>query len=270
MLNTIDMYCDEFEIKINADKTTLLIFNHDIKRTINETRADSDQTDLKLQNIVISKSDEMKYLGVFFHENGKYDLHTLKRTNATIKSAAVLNNFGLNDEILSPILRINMYKTYIMSTLSYGFDVIIPNKQQLIKIKRTESNCIKSLLKISIYCKHTALLKACNITTLENRLYIAQLSLYKRLNENTFTKELINTIDELQLKSDFIKRIEWLTADYSNESTRYNKCDFEIDVIRQVEKNDKKTYPNVDEIRQILLSKTNVSKKLEEKLMYNK
>jgi hypothetical protein len=232
MLNIIDIYCDEFEIKINADKTTLVIFNYSIKRPEKELRADTNQSDLKLQNCIISKSNEMKYIGVYFHENGKHDLHAQKRINSTIKSAAALNNFGLNDEILSPILRINMYKTYIMSILTYGYDIIIPNKQQLIKIKRTESNCIKNLLNISLYCKNTALLKACNIITLENRLFISQLALYKRLNENTYTIQLLNALDELQIKSDFIKRIEWLTSSYSNESTRYNKCDFEIDIIK--------------------------------------
>ena len=134
-----------------------------------------------------------------------------------------------------------------MSILTYGFDIIIPNKQQLIKIKRTESNCIKNLLNISLYCKNTALLKACNIITLENRLFISQLALYKRLNENMYTKQLLNALDELQIKSDFIKRIEWLTSSYSNESTRYNKCDFEIDLIKLSEKNDRITYPNVNE-----------------------
>ncbi len=106
-----------------------------------------------------------------------------------------------------------MYKTYVMSVLTYGLDIIILNKQQLTKIKRTETNCVKNILNISLYCKNTALLKACNITTLENHLYKAQLSLFKRLNENQFTKSITDEFENLNVKSDFIKRIDWLISD---------------------------------------------------------
>ena len=163
-----------------------------------------------------------------------------------------------------------MYKTYVMSVLTYGLDIIILNKQQLTKIKRTETNCVKNLLNISLYCKNTALLKACNITTLEDHLYIAQLSLFKRLNENQFTKSITDEFENLNVKSDFIKRIDWLISDYTNEHSKYNRCEFEIDVIKLSEKNDRKTYLNVEEIKQILTSKINISSKLENKLMYNK
>jgi hypothetical protein len=64
----------------------------------------------------------MKYLGIIFSDNGTFDAHIDKRSSATIKAAAMLKNFGLNENVMDPNLRINLYKTYVMQVLTYGLD----------------------------------------------------------------------------------------------------------------------------------------------------
>jgi hypothetical protein len=82
----------------------------------------SGQSDLILQDISINRNKEMKYLGIIFSDNGTFDAHIDKRSSATIKAAAMLKNFGLNENVMDPNLRINLYKTYVMQVLTYGLD----------------------------------------------------------------------------------------------------------------------------------------------------
>ncbi len=252
MLNEISNYCNTFEIKINADKTILIIFYFNISRTAAEINQDIWQEDLILQNIILKRTDNMKYLGIHFTDDSKFKTHTEKRISATIKASAALKNFGLQDEILKPHIKSNMYKTFVMPILTYGYDLIIPNKCQINSLRRTETNIIKQTLNISIFSRHSSLLRALNIKPIENRIYIAQLALYRRLTENDYTNRIILATSANNCESEYMKRIRWLTSSYSDSFSTYDKCQFEIDAINKDIINEKKSDENVKIITSIL------------------
>ncbi len=82
------------------------------------------------------------------------------------------------------------------------------HKNQINKLKRVETNTVKSQLNLSLFCRHTSLLKAVNIKNIENRIYIAQLSLFNRLTQNPYTNSIIDELKSLNITTDFIKRLK--------------------------------------------------------------
>jgi hypothetical protein len=148
MLDEISKYCDQFEIKINADKTVLIIFNYYIERSTADTLLDIWQNDLTLQNVVLTRSHQTKYLGVIISDANDNVEHINKLITSTTKASGAMKSFGLQDEVFSIQMKINMYKTYVMPVLSHGLDVLILSKTQIAMLKRTEASIVKQTLNI--------------------------------------------------------------------------------------------------------------------------
>jgi len=92
---------------------------------------DTWQNDLILQNVVLLRSHQTKYLVVIITDAKNNVEHVKKLITSTSKASGALKSFGLQDEVLSIQIKINMYKTYVMSVLSHGLDILILSKTQL-------------------------------------------------------------------------------------------------------------------------------------------
>jgi len=64
MLEAVENYCNQHEIKVNGDKTVLLIFNKWCQRSKKELTEDSVQFKPKLQGYELKENYTLKYLGV--------------------------------------------------------------------------------------------------------------------------------------------------------------------------------------------------------------
>ena len=74
MLNVVDRYAQEYDIKINALKTVYMIFNENIKRKKSTELADS-MISLSLDEVFLTKVTEFKYLGVYIKNTQKNTNH---------------------------------------------------------------------------------------------------------------------------------------------------------------------------------------------------
>lgn len=148
MLNEVDSYCNDNEIKVNGAKTVLLIFNKRIYRSKKELELDKNQTKLNLQGIELTESYDLKYLGVQMRADQSNITHIETRCDKALKAAAMVRTKGLCEKQIHSFLKGQMFKSFIMPILTYGMDLITLNKQEFNKSRITESNIIKRFINV--------------------------------------------------------------------------------------------------------------------------
>jgi len=231
MLNLVDHYCDEHEIKVNGDKTVLLIFNKWIQRSKKELECDKDQTKLTLQGVTLSETYQLKYLGVEISADQTNTKHINTRCDKAMKALASVKSKGLCDKQIHFMLKSQMYKTFIMPVLTYGMELMILNKKELNQIRITESNMVKNMINVRSSCRTKPIMNALQIENLNSRLMKMKLSLYVRLNENDYTKTIISECETNKFELDFVKAIKHETDDLSTANTLVNKCKVKSEII---------------------------------------
>jgi hypothetical protein len=184
MLKIIEDFGEEYEIKINGDKTQLMIVNN---------RNIFIDHEFTLCGKKLEVVDSIKYLGVIIQSNFKNNIHVDERISKVNKAWHCLRTIGIDHNALSVKTKIRMYKTYLRPILMYGLDVISLNVNTIETIERIENNLIKKILGISRICHHSDLLNAIHINTFTNTLIINKLKLTMRLICNDFTRDILDS-----------------------------------------------------------------------------
>ena len=122
LLGIADKIGNELEIKFNAQKTNLMVFNQNIKRTNKATKEDLWQGNVTLGEKTIQEVKNMRYLGIELSEDNKNKLHIEKRKKLAIGAVVKLKSLGIWNEFSTPFLKAHLYKTFIRPLLMYGMD----------------------------------------------------------------------------------------------------------------------------------------------------
>jgi hypothetical protein len=88
LLKITESYGLSHGMRFNPDKTELLVFNHNIKRTAAAQREDDWRGELQLNGRCIKSSSSIRYLGVFLSDNLKAKEHLKKRRSAMFLALA--------------------------------------------------------------------------------------------------------------------------------------------------------------------------------------
>ena len=82
MLNIVEKFTNEYDIKINTSKTVYMVFNEKVKRNKTIEIADSIRS-LTLDGKFLNRVDEMKYLGNYLMgtlQNTKHLTESIRKT----------------------------------------------------------------------------------------------------------------------------------------------------------------------------------------------
>ena len=151
---------------------------------------------LQLDGSNISRSDELKYLGVTFSPKLTPTLHLSTRKRAAMARMSALRTIGIDSPHISVPLRLFMYKTYVRPILLYGVETQSLNKEQTRELQVFESSIVKRLVGISKYCRSTLLIYATSLDRIEERVACAKLDLIGRLDTNSDTRDTTTAILE--------------------------------------------------------------------------
>lgn len=80
-LSVILNYLNKWKIKVNIDKCEEISILGNIFQTKRNIRRDAKQIEIKLNNEVIPKQKQLKYLGIYFSVNFKFNFHLEKIRN---------------------------------------------------------------------------------------------------------------------------------------------------------------------------------------------
>ena len=191
-LEAVEEYGDKYEIKFNPDKTYFMIFNQKITRNSQEKRLDTWQEEIMLNGKPINQVPSMKYLGVHISDDDKNKAHIDKRKKAAITALARLNRLGFTSQNIHPNMKGHLYNTYIRPVLYYGLENYHLNKYEKNALKRIEGNIIKTMNGVPTRCRSSCLMNALKIEPSHQRLEKLKCDFFTRLNQNTYTKSILD------------------------------------------------------------------------------
>ena len=185
MLNIVQEFGLAVEIKLNPDKSVLLIFNNKSK---------SVPTSLMLNNMPIKEEKQTRYLGAIISSDGLNNAHLLQRTNSAMRSMAKLRELGMYSEYLTPYRKADFYVVMVRSIMLYAADCTVYNKGQQDKLRRCETMMMKLALGVRKHCHNTEIMYGLKIDRMEDRLKILKLNFFQRLLDNSYTNEIIRNV----------------------------------------------------------------------------
>ena len=196
MLNDIEEYCNTWGLKINVNKTKVLIF---------EKSKESTYYDFYLYNKKLEVVSSFKYLGVYFFKTGHWN-RTQKHiadhaSKALHRLFSILNQYEFKTE-----QKCNLFDTLVGSILNYGSEVWGMNKGNNIELIHT-----KFLRKI--LCVNTST----NLTGLYGELGRVPLYISRKINMIRYWNKL------LQSKGNSLeKHVYTMLKDDANHDIKYN------------------------------------------------
>lgn len=133
-LKKVQRYYKEWGVKINEKKTNLLVFSANSKNKCRNNK----RARITINKSTIKTKKEMKYLGVTFTENGKFDKHAIYAIGKA-KKALAQTRFLLKNPKLELKYKVLIVDTFIWPTLAYGFPIWAD-------MNKSKYNMIESLL----------------------------------------------------------------------------------------------------------------------------
>ena len=109
---------EEYGIQFNPDKTTIVVFNLKVKRTVNEMRADVWQGPFILVGKTVEVVNSVKILSQIISNEHNDDEHISKRKKATHAMIGKLQAINLNSLHIHPYMKAHLFKTYINLNLN--------------------------------------------------------------------------------------------------------------------------------------------------------
>lgn len=177
-LNLLTEIGQILSIKYNPIKTVYMVYNKTVKISKQTFNNEIRQPALKLAGEMITYATNIKYLGYHLTDNGKFDVHIQKRKKLAIACASSLINEGFHISNSNTDTLIQLFKSFVRPIISFGLENINCSKEQLLVLRRCESNALKSMLEIPFYCKSTELIEAMKIIEIRDALDKQRMSFF--------------------------------------------------------------------------------------------
>jgi hypothetical protein len=185
-LQQLLMICERFArkwgIEFNASKCKFIVFG---------SRKHDNSTFL-LNNIKIDYTDKFKYLGLTFSPNLNMSEFFRDKFQIVKNSFFSLNSFGFKSNGVSPFLQSFVYKSFCISRILYGFEIMTINKKTLKSINIEQNNIfryITGLSRNSHISDTLRILRVFNIFELYNYM---KLIFVKNLKSNFICNSIFN------------------------------------------------------------------------------
>ncbi len=103
-----------------------------------------------LNGKLIELVKSFKVLGQIISDDDKDNQHIAKRKQATSAMCSKLQVMNLTSYHIHPIMKAQMFRTYIRPILTYGTENMTLDQTEILQFKRLEGNCLKRILRIPI------------------------------------------------------------------------------------------------------------------------
>ena len=206
------------KLSLNTEKTTYIIFGQ--RRLINES-----SLNIKINNNMIDRSSDTKFLGVYLEENMSWKIHIMHKANHIAKINGIMCK--LKNQIPTDVLR-TIYNSLVLPQLNYGISAWG-------NVKNRELNRLKTLQKKSIriisnskFLSHTGpLFKKMRLLTIDDLFQLNCCKIYhkyiKGLLPNYFSNKfhLINEIHNYNTRNENRLYTANITCEISKQSLNY-------------------------------------------------
>jgi hypothetical protein len=199
--------CDEFSknwrIRFNAKKSNIMEIGPQFFK--NST--------FFINNNLISKVDEIIYLGVKINNKLSFNDHAIEKFVEVQKSVFSLSFLGLQPGALSPQLQSFIYKTYCLSQFTYGLETSVLNKDTRDYLNICQNNLLRQILGLHKYCHMSNILKCLRLYSFEDLYISSKLSFLNSIKQNKITPNIFSYLCNTKrnrLSKSFIQDIKVL------------------------------------------------------------
>ncbi len=201
------------EIKFNSNKTYYMLFNKNAKVSSIVKTSEKIQPDPVLNGEKITRTSELRYLGLELNDLNKNSSHLKKRKSLAYACLSRLISSGIYCRFTTdPKLIVQLYRTYVRPILFYGNENFDFNKTERAKLITIDGNIMKNMLGIPIQCHISDLQIAFGMDTGDQYLNKCKAKFIKRLIENEMTNNVLKyTIENRvpnSLSMHFFERME--------------------------------------------------------------
>ena len=133
LLDICGKFGKDWAISFNILKSLFIVFG---TNRLNDTR-------LFLNNSPLNYTSSFKYLGLEFNYNLNMSSFFLKKMESVRKSFFSLNSFGLKAGGVSPHLQSLIFKSFCISQLLYGLEIMFINKKTIKALNLVQNSIVR-------------------------------------------------------------------------------------------------------------------------------
>ena len=137
-LNTLKLYCDKWHLKVNKEKTKVMVFRRGGRLRNYEKWFYGDEK--------LDTSTYFSYLGVHFSSFHHWGYNQKFRANKALRAMGSLNRMMLTIPNISSDITLKVFDTKILPILHYGSEIWGYSDAQC--IERVQLKCCKNIMKI--------------------------------------------------------------------------------------------------------------------------
>ena len=227
LLKLCEEFANKWGIEFNLEKCKYMVFG---KIKLNNTI-------FKLNNQIISSTDCFKYLGLEF--NSKLDMSSffIKKFQNVKNSFFSLNSFGFKQGGVNPFLQIFVYKSYCISRLLYGLEIINLNKKTLNILNIGQNDIVRYITGLSRNSHISSTLKILKLFNINDLYFYMKLIFIKNLKSNHICNYIFNFLLTSNYKNNtlsFIKDFKTICVKL-NESMFFVAANFNLQITKYKE-----------------------------------
>ena len=149
-----------------------------------------------LNNIELNSIDKIDYLGVEINNCVESDRFTCDKFKNVQKSVFSLSFLGLKPMGISPYLQSFIYKTYCLSTFTYGLETTTLSKTSRDYLNICQNNLIRQIVGLRKYCRMSNVRKCLKIFEMEQLYVFTKLSFINTIKNNEISSKILSYLLE--------------------------------------------------------------------------
>jgi hypothetical protein len=201
LLNICDNYSKKWALEYNISKCKFMVFGNSKLNNFN----------FLLNDRPLTYSNYYKYLGIEFDINLDFSNFFIKKFQNVSNSFFTLNSFGFRPGGINPHLQACVYKSFCLSRLLYGFEILSVNKKTLNKLNVNQNNIIRYMTGLSKHSHISNTRKVLKILSINELNDYMKLIFVKNLKNNKICTEIFNHLIHNNFKKNsksFIREID--------------------------------------------------------------
>lgn len=234
LLDLCGDYSNKWLIKFNQTKSNIITFGTPLFHN----------TVFTLNNIHITQTDKIKYLGIEINQALDFDLCAIEKFKNVSKQILTLSHLGITPKGVSPNLKSFLYKTFCLSQFTYALETSTLKKATCDRLNVSQNNLVRQFIGLNKHCHISDILKSLRIFNFHELYLYSKLSFLKTIKNNELSTHIFDTIcleknekkkcelkksfinDVFSLESQFNIEIEIILAD-PNRLKQYMKINFD-------------------------------------------
>jgi hypothetical protein len=201
LLNICNNYSKKWALEYNISKFKFIVFG----------TSKFNNTNFLLNNLSLTYSNKFKYLGIDFTHDLNFSNFFLNKFQSVSKSFFTLTAFGFRPGGINPHLQSFVYKSFCLSRLLYGFEILTVNKSTINKMNVNQNSIIRYMTGLSKKSHISNTRKVLRILSINELNDYMKLIFVKNLKNSKICSEIFNHLINNNYKKNtksFIKEVD--------------------------------------------------------------